>query len=354
MINVLKQNGNRYYIGPLAIGGIIGGSALLGQLGGQYLANQQAGALQSSNRLQALAGLAQAMNRPPTIGELELERYGTPEQYQLAGTLSPEALSETELRRILASPEYLQSQEDVLRQYQELTGEGLSAIERAAIAEIQNEIATQERGQREAILQNMAQRGMSGSGAELAANLLAQQQASQTASLEGQRIAAQGQQARLQALGNVAQLGGQLGQTEYERALNQATAQDVINQFNVQNRNLAQAQNLAQRQALENMNVEQRNRIAQANIDLANQQLTQNVINRPLAQYGLQSQYTSGIAGALGGQAQSQAQQAMTQYQTQAGLLGSGLQTGGTLVGAMYGKPQTTTQPTTQPVAKVP
>jgi hypothetical protein len=335
MINVLKQNGNRYYIDPLTGAVAIGaGGALLGTLGGQYMAGQQANAMSESNRIQALATLAQALNRPPEIPEVKFERYAAPEEYQLAGTLTPETLTQTQLRQILSSPEYLQAQEDVLSQYQLLTGEGLSAIDRAAIAEIQNEIATQERGQREAILQNMAQRGLSGSGAELAANLLAQQQASQTASLEGQRIGAQAQQARLQALGNVAQLGGVLGETEYERALNKARAEDVINQFNVQNRNVAQAQNLAAAQAIQNARTEQRNQIAQANVDLENQQRLQ-AANRPLAQYGLQSQYASGISGALGGQSALQAQQAMNQYQTQANLLGTGLQAGGTL-GAMY------------------
>jgi hypothetical protein len=336
MINVLKQNGNRYYIDPLTGAVAIGaGGALLGTLGGQYMAGQQANAMSESNRIQALATLAQALNRPPEIPEVKFERYAAPEEYQLAGTLTPETLTQTQLRQILSSPEYLQAQEDVLSQYQLLTGEGLSAIDRAAIAEIQNEIATQERGQREAILQNMAQRGLSGSGAELAATLAAQQQASQTASLEGQRIGAQSQQARLQALGNVAQLGSVLGETEYERALNKARAEDVINQFNVQNRNVAQAQNLAAAQAIQNARTEQRNQYQNALTDLANQELTQNKINKPLAQYGLQSQYTSGIAGGLGSMAASQASQAMGQYQTQANLLGTGLQAGGTL-GAMY------------------
>lgn len=342
MINVLKQFGNRYLIDPLTGALAIGaGTTAVSGLLGNYLAGQQAGALAGSNRLQALASLAQALNRPPEIPEVQFERYAAPEEYQLAGTLSPEALTPTQLRQILSSPEYLQAQEDVLAQYQQLTGEGLSAIDRAALAEIQNEITTQERGQREAILQNMAQRGMSGSGAELAANLLAQQQASQTASLEGQRIAAQGQQARLQALGNVAQLGGELGATEYERGLNLARAEDVINQFNTQNRNLAQAQNLAAAQAIANARTEQRNQYRNALTDLANQEITQNRINRPLAQYGLQSQYTSGITGALGGMAQSQAQQAMNQYNTQAQMLGAGLQTGGTLGAAYYSRPST-------------
>ena len=130
------------------------------------------------------------------------------------------------------------------------------------------------------------------------------------------RIAAQQQANRQEALARVAQLSGGLEQTDYERAFNAARAQDVINQFNVQNRNLAQAQNLAARQAIIDANIAERNRIAQANIDIANRERQQNIINRPLAQYGLQSDYTSALAGGINPNArliQQRAEQAGTQ-----------------------------------------
>lgn len=349
MIQVLKQYQNRYLIDPLTVGAIIGGGAVVGQLGGQYLAGQQTKSLAGSNRLQALGTLAQALNRPPEIPEIQYLQYARPEEYTLAGTLSPEALSETELRQIVTSPEFRQAQLDVLQRFQEQGEQGLTAIDRAALVDIQNEIARQERGQREAILSNMAQRGLAGSGQELAANLLAGQESAQRASEEGMRIAAQQQANRQEALARVAQLSGGLEQTDYERAFNAARAQDVINQFNVQNRNLAQAQNLAARQAIIDANISERNRIAQANIDIANRERQQNIINRPLAQYGLQSDYTSALAGGLSGMAGSQAQQAMGQYQTQAGLLGTGLQTGGSLASAYVNRPAT---PISKPESK--
>ena len=349
MIQVLKQYQNRYLIDPLTVGAIIGGGAVVGQLGGQYLAGQQTKSLAGSNRLQALGTLAQALNRPPEIPEIQYLQYARPEEYTLAGTLSPEALSETELRQIVTSPEFRQAQLDVLQRFQEQGEQGLTAIDRAALVDIQNEIARQERGQREAILSNMAQRGLAGSGQELAANLLAGQESAQRASEEGMRIAAQQQANRQEALARVAQLSGGLEQTDYERAFNAARAQDVINQFNVQNRNLAQAQNLAARQAIIDANIAERNRIAQANIDIANRERQQNIINRPLAQYGLQSDYTSALAGGLSGMAGSQAQQAMGQYQTQAGLLGTGLQTGGSLASAYVTRQPTQTTQTAQP-----
>jgi hypothetical protein len=320
---------------PLTLGTAIGlGTAAAGPLIGQYLAGQQAGALADANKLNLLASAIQGATPPPVIGNLELARYLSPEQFQIAGTLSPEALQGTELGKILRDETQRQNQLNVLQEYQNLSQTGLSAIDRAALAEIQNQIATQERGQREAILQNMAQRGLSGSGQELAASLAASQQATQDASMQGMRQAAMAQQARLQALGNVAQMSQGLEQTDFERAAQQARAQDVINQFNVQNRNVAQAQNLAAKQAIMNANVEQANRIAQANIDLQNQERLQNQINKPLAQYGLQTQYQSGIANALQNQAAQQAGQAMSQQQTQAQMAGSGIQAGGTIIGA--------------------
>jgi hypothetical protein len=315
------------------VGGVAAGGLL-----GQYLAGQQAGALASSNKLQALATIAQGLNPPPEIGSITYQQYAAPIDYELAGTLNPEQLKQTELRNILRNEQARQAQLDVLGKYQDLSQTGLSAIDRAALSEIQNQIATQERGQREAILQNMAQRGLSGSGTELAANLLAGQSAAQRASQMGMGQAAQAQQSRLQALSNVSQIGQGLEATDYERAAQQAQASDVINQFNTQNKISAQAQNLANKQEVMNLTNQQKNRLRESNTDLVNQALTQNVINKPLAQYGLQTQYQSGIAGGLQNQAGMQSQQAMNQYNTQAQLLGAGLQTGGTVAGAVLKK----------------
>ena len=348
MINSIRNNQNRY-LNPLLLGaGIAAGGAALGALGGKLLAGQQAGALAQSNKLQALAGLAQAANRPPEIGNIEYQRYATPEEYQLLYNFNPEALSDTELSNILRNQEMRQAQLDVLRQYQELGTEGLSAIDRAALSEIQNEIAMRERGQREAILQNMAARGLSGSGQELAASLAASQQATQDASVQGMRQAAMAQANRQAALERIANLSGGIEQTDFEREAMRARAQDVINQFNTQNRNVAAEQREGLKQRLGEMTTSERNRLAQANVDLENQQRQQNIINKPLAQYGLQSQYVGGIANALGGMAQTQSQQAMNQYNTQAQLLGTGLQAGGTLGAAAYKeKPGSTSSATT-------
>jgi hypothetical protein len=302
-----------------------------------YLTKPDLSASTNSAKLQALTAL---LNRPPEIPEVELQKYSTPEALSYLGNFTPEELQATGLPAGVINQAMRQKQLQALGGVEQLSQTGLSAIDRAALSEIQNEIAMQERGQRESILQNMAQRGISGSGQELAAQLQSSQAASQLASQQGMQQAAQAQQARVNALNNLSNMATGIESTDFERQAQKAQAQDVINQFNVQNRNVAGLRNLQTQQDLSTMNAQERNRIAQANIDLANQQIMQNQVNRPLAQYGLQSQYTSGVSQGIGGVGQTQTQQQLANQQAMSQGLGTGLTVGGTVAGAALTGPK--------------
>lgn len=315
---------------PVTIGTIAGVSTLAGGALG-YLSRPNLSASTETARLQALLGLA---NRPPAIPEVEFQKYSTPEALAYLGNFTPEELQATGLPSGVINLAMRQKQLQAIGGIEELSQTGLSAIDRAALAEIQNQIATQERGQRESILQNMAQRGISGSGQELAAQLQGSQAASQLASQQGMQQAAQAQRARMQALSSLSEMAGGIEQTDFQREQQRQAAQDAINQFNVQNRNVAGLRNLQTQQDLANLNVQERNRIAQANVDLENEQRLQNQINRPLAQYGLQSQYASGISQGLAGIGQTQTQQQLANQQAMMQGLGTGLTTGGSVAGS--------------------
>lgn len=315
---------------PVTIGTIAGVSTLAGGALG-YLSRPNLSASTNTAKLQALLGLA---NRPPAIPEVEFAKYSTPEALSYLGNFTPEELQATGLPAGVINAAMRQKQLQAIGGVEELSQTGLSAIDRAALAEIQNQIATQERGQRESILQNMAQRGISGSGQELAAQLQSSQAASQQASTQGMQQAAQAQRARMQALSSLSEMAGGIEQTDFQREAQRQAAQDAINQFNVQNKNVAGLRNLQTQQDLANLNVQERNRIAQANIDLENQQRLQNQVNRPLAQYGLQSQYASGISQGLGGIGQTQTQQQLANQQAMMQGLGTGLTTGGSVAGS--------------------
>lgn len=331
---------------PVTTAAILGGSALAGGALG-ILSRPDLSASTNTAKLQALLGLA---NRPPEIPEVEFAKYSTPEALAYLGNFTPEELQATGLPSGVINAAMRQKQLQAIGGVEELSQTGLSAIDRAALTEIQNQIASQERGQRESILQNMAQRGLAGSGQELAAQLQSSQAASQQASTQGMQQAAQAQRARMQALSSLSEMAGGIEQTDFQRETQRQAAQDAINQFNVQNKNVAGLRNLQTQQDLANLNVQERNRIAQANIDLENQQRLQNQVNRPLAQYGLQSQYASGISQGLGGIGQTQTQQQLANQQAMMQGLGTGLTTGGSVAGSylQYGakKDQPKDQPT--------
>ena len=309
-----------------------------------YLTRPDLSASTGSAKLQALTAL---LNRPPEIPEVEFAKYSTPEALSYLGNFTPEELQATGLPSGVINQAMRQKQLQAIGGVEELSQTGLSAIDRAALTEIQNQIATQERGQRESILQNMAQRGLSGSGQELAAQLQSSQAASQQASTQGMRQAAQAQQARVDALSNLSNMATGIESTDFERQAQKAQAQDVINQFNTQNRNVAGLRNLQTQQDLSTMNAQERNRVAQANVDLMNRQMVENKINRPKAQYGLQSEYASGLSQGIGGIGQTQTQQQLANQQAMSQGLGTGLSVGGGLAGAALSRPTPATQPNT-------
>jgi len=302
-----------------------------------YLTRPDLSASTNSAKIQALTAL---LNRPPEIPEIELQKYSTPEALAYLGNFTPEELQATGLPAGVINQAMRTKQLQALGGVEELSQTGLSAIDRAALSEIQNEIAMQERGQRESILQNMAQRGLSGSGQELAAQLQSSQAASQLASQQGLQQAAQAQQARVNALSNLSNMATGIESTDFQRQAQKAQAQDVINQFNTQNRNVAKLRDLDLQQNLQTEFDRERNRIAQANTDLANKEIMQNQVNRPLAQYGLQTQYTSALGQGIGGVGQTQTQQQLANQQAMSQGLGTGLTVGGTVAGAALTGPK--------------
>lgn len=326
---------------PVTTAAIIGGSTLAGGALG-LLSRPDLSASANSAKLQALAAL---INRPPEIPEVEFAKYSTPEALSYLGNFTPEELQATGLPAGVINQAMRNKQLQALGGIEQLSQTGLSAIDRAALSEIQNEIAMQERGQRESILQNMAQRGISGSGQELAAQLQSSQAASQLASQQGMQQAAQAQRARTEALANLSEMATGLEQTDFQREAQRQEAQDLINRFNLQNRNVAELRNLDLQQSLKNELEREKTRVGQANIDLENQQRLQNKVKRPLAQYGLQTDYISGLSQGIGGIGQSQTAQTLANQQAMMQGVGTGLNVGGTLASGYLSRPTPTAKP---------
>ena len=167
-----------------------------------------------------------------------------------------------------------------------IKGGGLNDQDRANLARIQSETAQADRGRREAILQNLGARGMSGSGQELLAQLSSSQAASDRSSQAGLDVAGQAQARALQAIQNQGTMAGNLRSQDYGEQQQLAAAKDAISKFNAGNSmagnlaNAASQNQFALQQANMNQNAQQFNagaqtdaaKYAQANKqDIANQ-----------------------------------------------------------------------------------
>lgn len=270
-------------------------------------------------------------SRPIDLQNLKFEQYDAPKEYTAQEIYDPETLSDTELAEVLTNPRLADLygiQTDVLGGLGEYSKQGMSAIDNARLAEIQNQINQQNRGNQEAILQNMAQRGLAGSGSELAARLNAQQGAAQSGYLAGSELAGNAAQRAFQALQSQGAYAGQMTDQQYQQLANEAQAQDMINRYNTEMGNQALIQDYQTKQRIGEMNTEQTNRVNQANKDLTNQAIQYNTVQKPMNQYAMQSNQAQMAMQGLGNQANIAAQNAAANQQFWGNLAGSAIQGG--------------------------
>jgi len=169
------------------------------------------------------------------IGYQDLEDYSGLSQYdpmqEIVQTQDP-----SQMAGISLDPNMRGAQLQALQSLADIGQNGYTLSDRAALTGIQDDLATRSRGAREAITQNMQQRGISGSGLELAAQLSNQQAAASDASRSGMALAGQAQQRALQALIDRGSMAGNMESQDFARQAQVAQAQDAINRFNTQNR----------------------------------------------------------------------------------------------------------------------
>jgi hypothetical protein len=137
---------------------------------------------------------------------------------------------------ISSDPRLREDQMATLGALQELVdGGGMNAVDKANLARIQSQTGQADRGRREAILQNAAQRGMGGSGMELLAQLDSSQAATDRAAQEGLDVAGMAQQRALEAMMSKGQMAGSIRGQDFSEAAQRAAAMDAISRFNAGN-----------------------------------------------------------------------------------------------------------------------
>lgn len=244
----------------------------------------------------------------------------TPEEMQLAGIYTPEMeealrLRDSRLGDIQEDPRLREAQLGALQKLMNISNSGgMDAIDKSKLAQVQSQINQQEHGNREALKQNMQQRGMAGSGFELASQLANQQASADRASNEGLNIAAQAQARALEALMNSQSVASGMRNQDFSIQSQKAQSQDAIDKFNTMNsqdvmsrntqsRNQAQATNMQNKQDVMNQNVNLRNQ-AQAN----NKNLIQQNYENELRKLGLVTDSNKNMASMYQDQANQRRQ----------------------------------------------
>lgn len=248
---------------------------------------------------------------------------------EYAGELIAEVLGDSAMKDIATDPELRRDQENVLAQLRELANKGLSTVDRMAMDEAITEASASDKARRDSILSEMQQRGAVDSGTHLANQLSSAQSANQQANQNAMQLAKQAQNARYNALNQLASQASNIENQDFNRQAQQASAQDIIQQFNAQVRNNASQFNKSQQQNLANQKASNANQ--------------QEIYNKGLLQqdYNNRLSKAQNLMGMNSQQAQNQAQNALTSGAGQANMytqIGTGLGDIATSVGNYYQK----------------
>ena len=239
------------------------------------------------------------------------------------GEYTPEQISAMEmsvsgLEELGPDSKTVASQQESLDQLSEMAEGGLTEADMAGRRQIGRDVNQSAKARQKSILSQMAQRGVLGSGMELAAQLKGEQQSINAEAEASDRLIQQTEAARRSALQQKASLSGQMRGQESQESLNKYKAAKAIEEFNVRNRqkdvmerNRAQQINLAAKQAQEDSRVNTANKQEQYNKALIQQQF-QN-----------QSQKASGLAGQYQVQGQAALNAANQNAARQAGIGGA-------------------------------
>ena len=249
-----------------------------------------------------------------------------PELYQTVVSMNPEletavSLGPSAMEGVSTDPRLRQAQLNALQKLQGISeANGMDAQFQADNARLQNDLNANLRGNQEAIIQNMATRGLSGGTTEMLARQNAAQQSANRQAQMGLDIQAQAQRRALEALMNSGNMASQMQSNDFNQQSAKAQAQDAINKFNaansqqvmannVQARNQAQQMNMQNRQNIANQNTQLRNQTNEYNTNGLAQQQYENELkkkgiisggyNQLSNQYNQQSQANAALTGAL-------------------------------------------------------
>lgn len=152
--------------------------------------------------------------------------------------LDPETLAklgDSELGGIQTDAGLHDTELAALRQLEEQGRTGLTDRDRADQAKLTSDVNRQQAGRLGAIKQNMAAKGIGGSGMDMLAQLSTEQDATDREALGAIEQSALAADRRTQGIAQAGQMAGQMSNEEYQRKANAARANDSNKRFNTEN-----------------------------------------------------------------------------------------------------------------------
>ena len=232
-----------------------------GQISKEQLAKMEEHAKNMEAKMIAPSGTAEAF---------------TPEEYEFAQKYNPQIATyvqenRPELVTDSASQPERRMQRDALNRYANLSQSGTDVIADAQREEALFDAGAQDKARRNQIVQNMANRGLGGSGQDMLAQMQSSQDSAVNARSASLDAVKQAEARRLGALDKMAGLAGNVRGQNFQVEQNNANVMNAFNQRlssskNQYNQNAADTQNRAQQ-----FNIENEQRVNAANTGLRNQ-----------------------------------------------------------------------------------
>lgn len=171
---------------------------------------------------------------------------------------------------IAIDPNTLYAQNKALDELINLSeAKGLNTIDQQALQEIVNEENRNLQGQNQAIIQDAMQRGVYGSGLEMAQRLQAAQSGANRMSNRDMDVMSQAQQRALDALSSYGNLASNMRGQDYNEQAQKAAAANAINQFNVNQMTNANRGNVDNRNQVSRLNTETQHKQQDSNVRAA-------------------------------------------------------------------------------------
>ena len=276
----------------------------LGELAGGIANLAGAGGRGGKDQMNQIAWLWNILQTP----EYDMTALDAPE-FSMAAEMTPvtrEGVTPTEAPQIAGSPEMRQEQLESLAGMRDVARRGTTDIDRLSSQQAQLDAARAQRGQREAILSNLAARGQLGGGQELAARLGGQAQAANMQADMGAQLARDAALRRLAAMESAGSMAGGIRGQDVAQQESNAGLTSRFNELVYGILNNAAAANQQAQQAAQAYNVGTQQDIAERNVASQYGTALENLTRQnELRQREFQNQLAKlqGQTGALQGQA---------------------------------------------------